>query len=270
MSVSAAKRTPVIAPNESIVREPNFPRNRRIVETREGERVAAMGARDELLRDAVAHMRLRREYHVLRRWLMDVVRHRYGLTAEDCEEVVDDALLAWHRRLSATGALRNDRAFCVRVARSRAIERLRRKSVQTVELWSAEHVGVDPEIDALVGEREEVSHLRELMADVLSKRERNVLVLVEHEGLSRAQAAAHFELTPRQVKRTLERARAKLRAGQAELREHGRCGMLARTIAEIQAGRITSGDPRWRAGALHLSGCRRCRRLRLGGGGPAA
>lgn len=156
--------------------------------------------RDELLRDAVAHMRLRREYHVLRRWLIDVVRYRYGLTAEDCEEVVDDVLLAWHRRLSATGALRNDRAFCVRVARSRAIERLRRKSVQTVELSTAEHVGVDPEIDALVSEREEVSDLRELVGEVLSKRERDILVLVEREGLSRTQVAAHFALTPRQVR----------------------------------------------------------------------
>jgi RNA polymerase sigma-70 factor (ECF subfamily) len=241
-----------------------------MAETRVGERVVALGAHDELLGDAVAHVRLRREYHGLRRWLMDVIRHRYGLTAEDCEEVVNDALLAWHRRLSAAGELRNDRAFWARVARSRAIERLRRKSFQTVELSSAEHVGVDPEIDVLVGEREEVSHLRELIGEVLSKRERDVLVLVEHEGLSRAQAAAQFELTPRQVKRTLERARAKLRAGQAELRAQGRCGMLARTIADIQAGRIVSGDPRWRAGVLHLSRCHRCRRLRPSDGGARA
>jgi RNA polymerase sigma factor (sigma-70 family) len=189
---------------------------------------------------------------------MGVVIAKHGVASETAEEIVDDVLLAWHRQLSTSEGVRNDRAFCRTVARSRAIERLRRKSIRTVELALAENLGIDPQLDLLIAEREELRDLRELASDVLDPVEFEILELVE-EGMRRAEVAQRFDLNVRQVIRLLGRARRKLDVARAEMREHCRCGMLAPRIADIGSGRIGPGDPGWEAGTEHLARCRRCR-----------
>jgi RNA polymerase sigma factor (sigma-70 family) len=206
----------------------------------------------------MADRRLQREYRERRTWLMGVVIAKHGVDSETAEEIVDDVLLAWHRQLSTSEGVRNDRAFCRTVARSRTIEWLRRKSIRTVELALAESVGFYPQLDLLVAEREELCDLRELAREVLDPVEFEILELVE-EGARRAEVAQRFGLSVRQVIRLLGRARRKLDVALAEMREHGRCGMLAPRIADINAGRIGPGEPGWEAGTEHLARCRRCR-----------
>jgi DNA-directed RNA polymerase specialized sigma24 family protein len=53
-----------------------------------------------LLDNAVAaDIRLQREYDSHKRRLARLVGRLYGLPADDCEELADDTLFAWHRQL---------------------------------------------------------------------------------------------------------------------------------------------------------------------------
>jgi DNA-directed RNA polymerase specialized sigma24 family protein len=94
---------------------------------RGGARVMAAGTGGVLRPEAVADARLRREYHWRKPWLMTIVRRRYKLQREDCEEIANDTLLAWHRKLLTAEGVANDRAFCEAVVRTKAIDRLRHK-----------------------------------------------------------------------------------------------------------------------------------------------
>jgi DNA-binding CsgD family transcriptional regulator len=226
---------------------------------RGGARVMAAGPGDVLHREPVADARLRREYHWRKQWLMTIVRHRYKIQREDCEEIANDSLLAWHRELLTAEGVVNDRAFCEAVVRTEAIDRLRRKSVQTVDLSAAENLGVDPELDAQAGEREEIGDLYEIARSVLERREYETSLLVA-DGVTRNTVAEHLGLTLRQVKRLRASAQAKLDSARAALREHGRCRMLALATADLAKGRIGVDDRRGRIAHRHLACCRRCRR----------
>jgi RNA polymerase sigma factor (sigma-70 family) len=208
---------------------------------------------------AVADARLASEYDSLKRWLMEILHHRYRLPFEDCEEIVNDVLLAWHRQLCTPKGVRNDRAFCATVLRSRAIDRLRRRTVPTIELSLIENLAVDLEVDALVAEREELRDLNEVAMEGLKPREYAIVRLVA-SGVRRPVVAKRFGLRPRQVKRVHDRARPKLAAARARLEEQGRCGMVATTIADISAGVIDADDPRRGGATKHLAQCPWCRR----------
>jgi RNA polymerase sigma factor (sigma-70 family) len=210
-------------------------------------------------RAATADSRLERDYRSHKRWLLGVGHHTYGLSDQDCEEIAHDTLLAWHRKLLTSEGVKSDRAFCRRVLRDRAADRLRRKTLPIVELSAIESLSVDLELDALVAEREELRDLRELAIELLEPREYEIVQLVAG-GMRRADVAERMGLSSRQVKRILERARDKLERGRTLQDELGRCAMVARTIAEIRAGATGPADPR-RAGTLaHLARCARCRR----------
>lgn len=218
-------------------------------------RVSQAALRSSDLADA----RLASEYRSLKRWLIGIIGQRYGLGDEDSEEVAHDALLAWHRALSTGQGVRDDRAFCATVVRSRAIDRLRHKTVQTVDLGVIENVSTDPQVDALVAEREELHDLQEIAQEVLKPREYAIVQLVEL-GVRRAVVADRLGLRLRQVKRARERARKKLDVARAQLEQQGRCQMVALTVAEIDAGAIGLADPRRAAALAHLARCPRCRR----------
>jgi DNA-directed RNA polymerase specialized sigma24 family protein len=156
-----------------------------------------------------ADIRLQREYGLHKRRLARLAGRRYGLPADDCEELADDTLVAWHRQLRTREGVRSDRLFFETVLRARAIDRLRAKSVQAVEISDADSVGTDPQHDVLVAEREESQQPRELQ----------ILFLAEY-GLSRAELANRFDLSLRQVKRRVAHARRKLEAAHARM--HGR------------------------------------------------
>jgi hypothetical protein len=141
---------------------------------------------------------------------------------------------------------------------ARAAERLRRRSLPIVALSAVENPGVDPQLDLLVAQREEVSHLLEVARELLNAREYEILRPAESR-VARSEVASRLDLTPRQVKRVLERTHAKLNAGQAELREHGHCGLVARVIANIQSGAIEPNHPQWTAGVENFARCRRRR-----------
>jgi RNA polymerase sigma factor (sigma-70 family) len=230
-------------------------------------RTTASRSTQAITRAALADIRLQREYDSRRRRLVALARRRYRLSTEDCEEIVDDTLLAWHRQLCTTEGVGSDRAFCEAVLRARAIDRLRSGSVQAVELSNVESVGMDPQLYVFVAEREETQEMRELAREVLKPREYESLVLAEY-GLSRAELADRFDLNLKQVKRLLARARQELETAYATMRQHGRCAMLALTIADIKAGGVRPGDSRWTAGVEHLARCRRCRTFSTINSGP--
>jgi RNA polymerase sigma factor (sigma-70 family) len=164
----------------------------------------------QLDRAAVADMRLAREYAQRKRALTKLAAGRYHLSAEDAEEVVNDTLLAWYRKVSSSGALGSDRLFCERVLRFAAIDRIRRRRPAAVELSAiADELGVDPELDALVAEREEARELCRLAARVLTERELRIVWLLA-EGYGRREVSRRVGSSERQVKRSLERARRKL------------------------------------------------------------
>jgi RNA polymerase sigma factor (sigma-70 family) len=157
-------------------------------------------------RAALADARLQREYQERKRSLMALARRRHGLGREDSEEVADDTLVAWHRELAA-GRLRHERMFCEKVLRFEAIDRVRRPTAWTVELAAVEEtLGTDPQLDKGVVDREEAR----LIWRLLHRHERTVLALVLLD-MSREEIAEQLGLTVRQVKRILEKARARLR-----------------------------------------------------------
>lgn len=215
-------------------------------------------AQDAQRRSDVADARLASEYRSLNRWLIGIIHQRYGLGEEDCEEVANDTLLAWHRALRTAQGVRDDRAFCATVVRSRAIDRLRHKTVQTVDLSVIENVSIDLQVDALVAEREELCDLQEVAREVLKPHEYAIVRLVEL-GVQRAVVANRLGLSLRQVKRVRERTREKLDGARAQLEQHGRCQMVALTIADIDAGAIGPADSRRAAAVGHLARCSRCR-----------
>jgi RNA polymerase sigma factor (sigma-70 family) len=215
-------------------------------------------------RRVLADARLVEDFHRLWRRLTSLARFRYRLAHEDCEEVVADTLFAWYQELCRHGGLRVDAAYLATVLHHRALDhkkalrRDKRAAVETVPLAAVEPEGVDPHLDAMVAEREELRDLAELAKDVLSQQELEIMVL-SGQGVPRAEIGARYGLSARAVERCLDRAHHKLDDGIALMSACGRCGMLALTISDIKTGRIAPGDPRYERGIAHLTRCRRCR-----------
>jgi DNA-directed RNA polymerase specialized sigma24 family protein len=226
--------------------------------------VISAGVSEPADRQARADARLVDEFDRLRQRLISLARFRYRLAREDCEEIAADALLAWYHELCHHGELRIDAAYLVAVLHHRALDhkkalrREKRAAVQTVPLGVVECRGVDPELDVLVAEREELHDLAELAKDVLSWRELEI-VLLSRQGVPRADIGARYGLSVRSVERCLERAQHKLDDGIAAMSARGRCGMLALTISDIKTGYIGPGHPRYEHGIAHLKRCRSCR-----------
>jgi RNA polymerase sigma factor (sigma-70 family) len=161
-------------------------------------------------RVALADARLTREYPQRKRALTKLAAAHYHLSPEDAEEVVNDTLLAWHRKLSSTGALGSDRLFCERVLRYATIDRMRRRRPAGVELSAVQdELGADPQLDTLIAEREEARELCRLAGRVLSERELQIVWLLA-DGYNRREVSRRIGSSERTVKRSLERARRKL------------------------------------------------------------
>jgi RNA polymerase sigma factor (sigma-70 family) len=226
--------------------------------------VVAAGAGGPVDRGALAEARLVEEFDRLWRQLISLARFRYRLALEDCEEIVADTLLAWYQELCRQGGLRIDAAYLRAVLHHRALDhkkalsRDQRAALATVPLAAIEPEGVDPHLDAVIAEREELHDLAELAKDLLSQRELEIMVL-SGQGVSRAEIGARYGLSVRSVERCLDRAQHKLNEGTALMSAWGRCGMLALTISDIKTGRIGAGDPRYEPGIAHLKRCRQCR-----------
>jgi DNA-directed RNA polymerase specialized sigma24 family protein len=215
-------------------------------------------------RRTVAAARIVSEFDALWRRLVSLARFRYRLGWEDCEEIAADTLLAWYQELCRDGAVRIDAAYLTVVLHHRALDhkkalcRNKRAALETVPLAAIAPGGVDPHLDAVVAEREELHDLAELAKDVLSPHELEILSL-SRQGVSRAQIGARYGLSVRAVERCLHRAQRKLDDGVAAMSARGRCGMLALTVSDIKTGRIGPGHPRYERGIAHLRRCRRCR-----------
>ena len=74
-----------------------------------------MSATFEHGRVDVAEARLESEFGGLWRRLFDTARYGFRLPFEDCEEVVQDTLLAWYRELARGREIGCDRAYCATV-----------------------------------------------------------------------------------------------------------------------------------------------------------
>jgi RNA polymerase sigma factor (sigma-70 family) len=180
-------------------------------------------------------------------------------TSEDEEDVLQEVAVALWRRLSTSRRIDNPFGLACKITRDLGVDRLRKPSATTVELVVPADAGVDPQFDAQVGEREAIRDLDELLAERLDRLERGVLELRE-QGFSRAEVATQLNVPASEVRVIAQRARRKLRPALEALEAHGRCGMLALTIADIATGRIGPDSPRWEVGRRHLVRCRACRR----------
>jgi DNA-directed RNA polymerase specialized sigma24 family protein len=214
-------------------------------------------------RQSLAAARLVDEFDRLWQRLISLARCRYRLAREDCEEIAADALLAWYQELCRHGELRVDAAYLAAVLHHRALDhkkalrRDKRAAVETVSLAAVE-CGVDPQLDVMITEREELHDLAEVARDVLSQRELEIVLLSRH-GVPRADIAARHGLSVRAVERCLDRAQRKLDDAIAVMSERGRCAMVALAISEIKTGRIGPGHPGYERGIAHLKRCRHCR-----------
>jgi RNA polymerase sigma factor (sigma-70 family) len=173
--------------------------------------VTALASTDELI--VLANVRLDREYRDRHRRLMAWARGFDWLSAEDREDLASDTLIAWYRELRTRGVEFDD-TFCGTVLRREAIDRLRRciwERVHTVDLAQIEEIGIDPELDARVGEREAARQLWALARELLSGEELRMLGLVTC-GYRRREVSRQVGLSEQDVKRSLLYARRKLRA----------------------------------------------------------
>jgi len=169
----------------------------------------------------LADLRLEREYRERHRALADVARLRYRLPAEDCEEVADDALIAWHRELSTGGTVEFDNAFCFTVLRRRALSRVRhQRLLEMVDLAAVENIGTDPHLDAAAVGREQARELCATARRVLSEEELRLLGM-RLIGYQRREIARYAGLSGREVATVLQRVRRKLRAAIENQRQRG-------------------------------------------------
>lgn len=216
-------------------------------------------------RRAWVEARLAHEFEPWRRRLISRARYRYRLAVEDCEELAADTLWTWYQQLETDHGVREDTAYLFAVLHNRALDRKKaqgrlKRTADTLPLELVDEVGSDLYLDALVGEREELADLAELARDLLSDRELGI-VLLSRQGVPRAQIAERYGLSVRRVERCLERAQHKLDEGVAAMRSRGRCAMVALAISDINAGRVTPGDPGFERGMIHLRRCPRCRAI---------
>jgi RNA polymerase sigma factor (sigma-70 family) len=142
-----------------------------------------------------------------------------------------------------------ERAWLYGIAHNEAMSLLRaRKDVAVLDQWL-----VDPHSDPprAMLTRE---HLQQLFDDVraLAPQPRQILLMAELSGLSRADIAAALGLSPGAVSQSLSEARAALRADQAA---HETPCEIVRSVLSKPDGRRR----RTRAVRAHLRGCPSCR-----------
>jgi RNA polymerase sigma-70 factor (ECF subfamily) len=130
----------------------------------------------------------------------------------EAEEILQDVfLVAWTRIDTYDRELGSPMAWLVRIARNRAIDRLRANQVRARarEAASAANATESPETAALVSERRRL--LRRAL-DTLPPEQRQLIATAYFEGLSQSELAQHFELPLGTVK-------TRIRSGLKTLRE---------------------------------------------------
>jgi RNA polymerase sigma factor (sigma-70 family) len=161
---------------------------------------------------ALADARLEREYDDRHRRLMAIARRCDWLSAEDCEDLASDTLIAWYRALRTRGVDYDD-TFCSTVLRRQAISKLRRRTwvrAHTMGLSGVEEVGVDPQLDTQVASREQAHEVAALARRVLSAEELRMLWLLAC-GYEAREIGQRVGVSEREVRTSLQRARRKLR-----------------------------------------------------------
>jgi len=179
---------------------------------------------------------------------------------EDPEDVCQEVLLEWWQRSSGGMEVRSPLGFARRLAHDRSVDSWRRRELQIVEVPELDALEGDrsePGPEAQVAEREEATHIAEVVEEKLGVRERGVCVL-RSAGFKESEIASRLGLSERQVGRALDQARAKLRPACEVLAERGRCRMLALAIEDLACGRIGPESPRWASAQRHLASCPWC------------
>jgi len=179
-------------------------------------------------------------------------------TGEDEEDLTQDiAIIVW--QWARRERIDDPFAFACMVKRNLLGRRLTRRLATAVAATETIRAAIESEPEEHVGEREEIRDLDELLSERLGWLERRVLELRER-GFAREEIATQVRVPLPEVRVIAQRARRKLAPALKLLGEHGRCGMLALTIADIASGRIGRSDPRWLIGQKHLERCGACRR----------
>lgn len=155
--------------------------------------------------DAAAHRQLLRE---LADYLRVFYGRRLGRDASDLEDLVQETLIGVHMRRASYDAGRPFMTWAFSIARYKLIDHLRKRGLRGVEpIEAADEVFADDEIERVTA----AADLDRLMAD-LTPNQRNAIRYVKIEGLSVAEAAQRSGLSPSNVKISVHRGMARLRA----------------------------------------------------------
>jgi len=199
------------------------------------------------------------ECRAVRPRLLAYVRRECGIrNVEDAEDLCQEVLLVYHRKLAAGVEVRSCWGLMRRIAHDLAVDARAKPALELVELGQAAELGVDPEYDVVVADREEAGDLFEVAMEVLTPEERNVAASAKLR-VGRARIAKRLGVSERKVKRVAERGSAKLRSAIGTLGERGLCAMRALAIEDCAEGRIGPDNPRWALAQRHLARCSRCR-----------
>jgi len=144
-----------------------------------------------------------------------------GVAASDRDDVAQNVFLRMFRSLDGFRAGRPFSSWVYKIAANAALDwrgqsdRLRREEAPWDD--TLETAATPPGADAL-----DLARRLELALETLSERERAVFVLVELEGVDRADAARALGITRITLRRHLGLARARLRLGLGEKKSPGR------------------------------------------------
>jgi RNA polymerase sigma factor (sigma-70 family) len=152
--------------------------------------------------------------HILRHrgelcgWLRQRVR---SLPAEDIDDLIQEALARiWTVDFST---IRNGRAYLYRTVANLLAEHVRRNRIVPIELLgeidSLSIISDEPGPDRLVGARQELDRVREIVAE-LPVQCRRVFELRKFDGLSHREVAQRMGLSEKTVENHLTRALARI------------------------------------------------------------
>ena len=130
---------------------------------------------------------------------------------EDAEETLQDVMLRLWEKRQQWNQIDNHDAYFMRMIRNAAIDRMRKRKLQTEPVETQYHIQ-DRELDPhqQLSAQEGYQRIINLMHD-LPAAHRDVIYLREVEGYSYDEIAHHLDLTLDQVKTNLFRARRKMR-----------------------------------------------------------
>jgi RNA polymerase sigma factor (sigma-70 family) len=142
------------------------------------------------------------------RHMTQILRHR-GRTADEAEDLVQEAFLRLHVFLSQGRQVREPEAFLVRTVLNLAIDRRRRERrdlyvTQSVEELSL--VDLSPAPEEVLAAQQRLIHMRRVLDTKVSRRTSDVYFLHRLEGYTYEEIAERMHMSIRTVEKHIARA----------------------------------------------------------------